>query len=241
MKKKVHHKDSGASKEFKKTNFPVVGIGASAGGLEAIEVFFKNLPGNVDMAFVIIQHLDPTRKGILPELIQHFTPLKVIPVKENLKIKPGCVYVIPSNTNLSISKRILHLAEPVQTRGLRLPIDFFFNSLAEDIKDKSVGIILSGMGTDGSIGLASIKKKSGLVLVQEPSDAKFDSMPGSAVESVQCDYVAPVEQLPKILLDYFQYKPEPQPVITEKDTSALDEIIVLLHEQKGHDFTQYKD
>ena len=141
------------------SHFPVVGIGASAGGLEALEQFFTNMPNNSGMAFVVIQHLDPTHPGIMPELLQRITQMKVLQASDQLKVKPNYVYVIPPNKSLSILNGALHLFEPIESRGLRLPIDFFFRSLAEDRQNKSIGIILSGMGSDGSIGLKAIKEK----------------------------------------------------------------------------------
>jgi two-component system CheB/CheR fusion protein len=154
--------------------FPIIGIGASAGGLEALEQFFGNMPHVSGMAFVVIQHLDPTHSGIMPELLQRITTMKVFQATDRLKVKPDCVYVIPPNKSLSLLNGLLHLFDPVETRGLRLPVDFFFRSLAEDQQDKSIGIILSGMGSDGSLGLKAIKEKNGIVVVQEPASAKFD-------------------------------------------------------------------
>ena len=220
--------------------FLIVAIGASAGGLEALESFFTNLPDNNNMAFVVIQHLDPTRIGIMPELVQRFTTMKVIPFSNRLKVKPNCVYVIPSNKSMSILKDTLYLFEPAEIRGLRLPIDFFFRSLAQDRKDKSVGIILSGMGSDGSLGIKAIKENNGVVLVQEPSSAKFDSMPNSAIESVVVDIIAPANQLPVKLIEFMRFIPTVKLELEVKNTSNLDKIIILLREQSGHDFSQYK-
>ena len=131
-------------------SFPIVGIGASAGGLEALEQFLGNVPEKSGMAFVVIQHLDPTQKGMLPELLQRITKMKVFQVKDRMAVKPDCVYVIPPNTSMSILKRVLYLFEPIEARGLRLPIDFFFRSLADDQHERSIGVILSGMGSDGT-------------------------------------------------------------------------------------------
>ncbi len=139
--------------------FPIVGIGASAGGLEALELFLKNVPPNCGMAFVIVQHLDPTHKGIMVELLQRTTFMPVAQVIDRMKIKPDHVYVIPPNRDLSILHGVLHLLEPVAPRGLRLPIDFFLRSLAEDQQEHSIGVILSGMGSDGTLGLVKAMKK----------------------------------------------------------------------------------
>jgi two-component system, chemotaxis family, CheB/CheR fusion protein len=148
--------------------FPIVGIGASAGGLEALEQFFESMPIDKGMAFVVIQHLDPTHVGIMPELLQRTTKMKVVQVSDRLKVQPNHVYVIPPNKTMSLLKGYLFLFEPIETRGLRLPIDHFFRSLAEDQQEKSIGIVLSGMGSDGSLGLQAIKEKNGIVLVQDP-------------------------------------------------------------------------
>ena len=173
-----------------------MGIGASAGGLEALEQFFENMPKDNGMAFVVIQHLDPNHIGIMPELLQRITTMKVFQASDRLKVKPNCVYVIPPNKSMSVRNGALYLFAPVETRGLRLPIDIFFRSLADDMQEKSIGIILSGMGSDGSLGMKAIKEKNGMVLVQEPVTAKFDGMPRRAIEAVNADIVAPAEELP---------------------------------------------
>jgi two-component system CheB/CheR fusion protein len=222
--------------------FPIVGIGASAGGLEALEQFFGNMPKDNGMAFVVIQHLDPNHKGIMPELLQRMSSMKVSQAIDRLKVKPNCVYVIPPNKSLSILRGTLHLFDPVESRGLRLPIDIFFRSLADDQLDKSVGIILSGMGSDGSLGLKAIKEKNGVVLVQDPATAKFDGMPRSATEAVIADIVAPADELPDRLISFLKYIPAvfTDPDLDNKTQSNLDKIIILLREQSGHDFSQYK-
>jgi two-component system CheB/CheR fusion protein len=226
----------------KTKDFPIVGIGASAGGLEALEQFFGNLPENNGMAIVVIQHLDPHYVGIMPELLQRITNMKVQQATDGIPVKPNCVYVIPPNKSLSLLNGTLHLFDPVETRGLRLPIDIFFRSLAEDREEKSIGIILSGMGSDGSLGLKAIKEKNGYVLVQEPSTAKFDGMPRSAIESVVVDIVASAVELPSTLINLLQYSPAlgSEPVIDSKYKSNLEKIIILLREQSGHDFSLYK-
>ncbi|MCX6276528.1 MAG: PAS domain-containing protein [Bacteroidetes bacterium] len=222
--------------------FPIVGIGASAGGLEALELFFGNMLKDNGMAFVVIQHLDPNHVGIMPELLQRITSMKVFQATDRLKVKPNCVYVIPPNKSLSLLNGALHLFDPVESRGLRLPVDIFFRSLAEDMQEKSIGIILSGMGSDGSLGLKAIKEKNGIVLVQDPSTAKFDGMPRSATEAVIADIVAPAEELPAKLIAYLKFIPTVKtgPDIDIKNKSNLDKIITLIREQSGHDFSLYK-
>ncbi|HEY3372327.1 MAG TPA: chemotaxis protein CheB [Prolixibacteraceae bacterium] len=232
---------SGKTSNTKSELFPIVGIGASAGGLEALEQFFTHMPENCGMAFVVIQHLDPNHKGIMVELLQRITQMKVYNVTDRLKIKPNCVYVIPPNASMSILNGSLHLFEPIETRGLRLPVDFFFRSLADDQQGRSIGIILSGMGSDGSTGMKAIKENAGLVLVQDPASAKFDSMPRSAMDAVIVDIVAPAHELPAKLINLLKVSPRAnvQQEI-QKDSSSLEKIIILLRSQTGNDFSQYK-
>ena len=225
------------------STFPIVGIGASAGGLEALELFLQNVPAESGMAIVIVQHLDPTRAGIMPELLQRATAMKVIQVKDRTRVKPDCVYVIPPNKEMSILRGVLHLLDPVAPRGLRLPIDFFLRSLADDSEERSIGVILSGMGTDGTLGLKAIKGKAGVVFVQDPASAKFDGMPRSAIEAGLADVVAPVEALPGKIIAYLHHVPLiARPGLAEEDQShsAFEKVVILLRAQTGHDFSLYK-
>ena len=223
-------------------SFPIVGIGASAGGLEALEQFFPNMPKDSGMAFVVIQHLDPTHVGFLPELLQRKTDMKVTQVTDNLQAKPNHVYVIPPNKSMSVLNGVLHLFVPTEKRGLRLPIDTFFRSLADDQQEKSIGIILSGMGSDGSLGLKAIKEKNGIVLVQDPLTAKFDSMPNSAIASVKVDIKAEANELPAKLISLLKFIPAISQitVIDDSNKSNIDKIVILLRTQTGHDFSFYK-
>jgi two-component system, chemotaxis family, CheB/CheR fusion protein len=222
---------------------PIVGIGASAGGLDPLEQFLKNVPATSGMAFIVIQHQDPTHQGILPELLQRATPMEVLPIKNRMKVKPNCVYVIPSNKDLAILQGVLHLVDPVAPRGLRLPIDFFFRALAQDQRELATGVILSGMGSDGTLGLRAIKEQGGLALVQEPASAKFDAMPRSAMDAGLADIVVPPEQMAGRILDYFLHtKPStPTEVHPEAEArSALAKIVILLRDRTGNDFSLYK-
>jgi len=223
--------------------FPIIGIGASAGGLEALEQFLRNVPPGSGMAFVIIQHLDPTHKGIMPELLQRASQLEVLQVRDRMKVKPDCVYVIPPNRDMSILHGVLHLFEPAAPRGLRLPIDFFLRSLAEDRQEAGIGVILSGMGSDGTMGLRAIKEKAGLALVQEPSSAKFDSMPRSAIDAGLADLVAPAEELPGKIIEFLRHSlkiARTDLTIEARDQSALEKALILLRARTGHDFSMYK-
>ena len=188
-------------------SFPIVGIGASAGGFEALEQFMAHVPEGCGMAFVIVQHLDPTRKGLMPELLQRGTRMKVVQVKDRTRVRPDCVYVIPPNKDMSILHGVLHLFEPSAKRGQRLPIDYFLRSLALDQQQKGIGVILSGMGSDGTPGLRDIKEKGGLVVAQEPSTAKFDSMPRSVIDAGLADIVAPADQLPGRIMTWLEHVP----------------------------------
>jgi len=223
--------------------FPIVGIGASAGGLEALEQFLGHVPKQSGMAFVIVQHLDPTHKGIMSELLQRSTGMRVIQVRDRTRVRPDCVYVIPPNKDMSILHGVLHLLAPAAPRGLRLPIDFFFRSLAQDQQEHSVGVILSGMGSDGTLGLRAIKEKAGVVLVQEPASAKFDSMPRSALDAGLADIVAAAEELPEKILAYLQRTPllaRPEVAREDKTQSALEKVVILLRTHSGNDFSFYK-
>ena len=205
--------------------FPIVGIGASAGGLEALKLFLSHVPVNSGMAFVIVQHLDPKRKGMLVEILQRNTPMPVEQVKDRTRVKPNCVYVIPPNKEMSILHGILHLLEPVSAHGLRLPINYFFHSLAEDQNERSIGVILSGMGSDGSLGLRAIHEKAGLTCVQEPQSAKFDGIPRSAIEDGLVDVVAAAEALPSRIIDSLLHPHmanKPGHVVADEDHSGLE-------------------
>ena len=223
--------------------FPIVGIGASAGGLEALEQFLRQVPEKCGLAFVVVQHLDPTHKGVLPELLQRTTGMEVHQVRDRMKVKANGVYVIPPNKDLSILHGVLHLLPPAAPRGLRLPIDFFLRSLAEDHQERSIGVILSGMGSDGTLGLKAIKEKDGLVLVQDPATAKFDSMPRSAISAGLANLVAPPAELPGKIINYLRHAhtlADSDLPLADKDQSALDKVVILLRDKTGQDFSLYK-
>jgi two-component system, chemotaxis family, CheB/CheR fusion protein len=240
IKRSIREKD--IEVETLADKFPIVGIGSSAGGLEAMEQFFEKVPLKSGLAFVVIQHLDPTVKGMLPELLQRISHMEVFQAKDRMPIKPDCVYVIPPNKSMSVLNGKLHLFDPVEARGLRLPIDYFFRSLADDCNELSVGVILSGMGSDGCIGIRAIKEKGGIVMVQDPDTAKFDSMPQCAIDSVTVDIIAPPGDLPGKLVDFLKHIPTVQSDIEVaiKDKSALEKIIILLRAHTGNDFSMYK-
>ena len=221
----------------------VVGIGCSAGGLEACDQFLAHLPPDTGMAFVVVSHLDPDHKGILPELLQRHTAMKVCQAEDGMRVWPNRVYVIPPNVDLSMLHGKLQLLEPSAPRGLRLPIDFFFKHLAQDRGEHSVGIILSGMGTDGSQGLKAIKEQMGLAMAQDPASAKYDGMPRSALATGLVDIVAPAAELPAKLAGFVGHAvafPRLPPPDEGKSSSALQKIFVLLRARTGVDFSAYK-
>ncbi len=224
--------------------FPIVGIGASAGGLEALDLFLRNVPADSSIAFVIVQHLEPTHKSSMVELLQRATGMKVLQVKDRTPLQPACVYVIPPNKDMSILHGVLHLLDRIAPHGLRLPIDFFFRSLADDRQDRSVGVILSGMGSDGTLGLRAIKEKGGVTFVQEPASAKCASMPKSAIDAGLADFSAPVEALPGKIIAYLKRAPliaKSGLARVDKARSGLEKILILLRDQTGHDFSLYKN
>ena len=223
--------------------FPIVGIGASAGGLEALEQFLGNVPAASGVAFIVIQHLDPNRPGVMPELLQRITPMKVAQADDGMQVQPNCVYVIPPNKDLSILHGTLHLLAPLEAHGLRLSIDYFFRALADDRGDRSIVVILSGMGSDGTLGLKAIKEKGGMVLVQDPIDAKFDGMPSSAIRTGLVDIVTTAVALPtRLLAAWRHYQPNSahEQESESASQSGLDKVVIQLRARTGHDFSQYK-
>jgi two-component system, chemotaxis family, CheB/CheR fusion protein len=224
--------------------FPIVGIGASAGGLEALDLFLRNVPAESGMAFVVVQHLEPTQKDFMVDLLQRVTAMKVFQVRDRTIVQPSCVYVIPPNKEMSILHGVLHLLDRVAAHGVHLPIDFFFRSLADDRQDRSVGVILSGMGSDGMLGLRAIKEKGGGTFVQEPTSAKCDGMPKSAIGDGMADFVASAEQLPEKIIAYLRHAPvlaKSESARADKAHGGLGKILILLRDQTGHDFSLYKN
>ncbi|HYL01213.1 MAG TPA: chemotaxis protein CheB [Steroidobacteraceae bacterium] len=223
--------------------FPIVGIGASAGGLEALEEFLRNVPLRCGMAFVIVQHLDPTHKGAVVQLLQRTTAMRVVEVTDGQKVEPDHVYVIPPNKDMSILHRVLYLLPPASPRGLNLPIDFFLRSLAADQQERSIGVVLSGMGSDGTLGVRAIKEKAGTAFVQSLESAKFDAMPRSVIDAGLADVVAAAAELPARILAYHEraaYLSKPDPELDDTPHSTLDKVFILLRSHTGNDFSFYK-
>ncbi|MEO8063768.1 MAG: chemotaxis protein CheB [Pseudomonadota bacterium] len=223
----------------------VVGVGASAGGLAALEQFLSNVAPGSGLAFIVVQHLDPTHKALLAELLQRVTEMPVREASRNLRVEPNSVYVIPPNTEMSLVAGMLCLKRPHEPRGLRLPINVFFSSLASDLGERAIGVVLSGMGSDGTIGLQAIKAAGGLTAVQQPETAQFDMMPKSALAAGCGDIIAPPAQLPERILAYVAKVPDPSmaPAEPAQSTSApndLHGILRLLQARTRHDFSLYK-
>ncbi|TRW89659.1 chemotaxis protein CheB [Candidatus Methylobacter oryzae] len=221
-------------------NFPIAGLGASAGGLEALEQFFHHIPADTGMAFVLISHLDPTHASILTEILQRTTSMQVLEAQDQMQVIPNCVYVIPPNRDMTIFKGALQLTLPAVPHGQRMPIDTFLRSLAEDQAEKTIGIVLSGTGTDGTLGLRAILGAGGITLAQEPSTAKFDGMPVSAIQAGYVTHILPVEKMPEVLLSgILSQIPQaaPSPPIA---LSGINHILMQLRTAIGHDFSLYK-
>lgn len=227
-------------------HFPIVGIGASAGGLAAFEAFFSGMPANGEpnMAFVLVQHLAPDHRSILAELVQHYTHLKVFEVEDGMEVKINCAYIIPPNRDMAFLNGTLQLMEPSAPRGHRLPIDFLFHSLAQDQHEHAIGIVLSGTGSDGTLGARAIKSEGGMVMVQSVAASEFDGMPRSAMETGLVDYELHPAEMPAQLMAYVEHafrRPKGlNPTQLTLNENSLKKIFVLLRTQTGHDFSQYK-
>jgi two-component system CheB/CheR fusion protein len=224
--------------------FPIVGIGASAGGLDAFQKFFTNMPPDTGMAFVLVQHLDPTHKSLLSELIKRYTRMKVLEVEDGMLVEPNSVFVIPPNRYMGILHGKLHLLEPTALPGHRTPIDYFFRTLAEDQKENAICVVLSGTGTEGTLGLRTVKGEGGMGMVQDPESAKYDGMPRNAISTGLADYILPVEEMPKQLIEYVRHAiikvPGKPAELTLKDADHLEKIFIIVRSQTGHDFSHYK-
>jgi two-component system CheB/CheR fusion protein len=229
---------------LKRDDFPVVGLGASAGGLEAFTKLFTALAPDTGMAFILIQHLDPKHESMMAALLSRHTSMKVLQATDGMRIERDHVYVIPPGVYLSIQNGSLHLSVPRERHGARMPLDFFLCSLAEEYGERAVCAILSGTGADGSAGVKAVKAKGGLVIVQEPEGAAFDGMPRNAIATGAADFILPVEKIPGALKQYakgtaFKGKGNgggPSPSAEAK----LAEIIDLLRAKTSHEFALYK-
>ncbi len=226
-------------------NFPVVGIGASAGGLEALQDFFKNITSTPDAAFVVIQHLSPDYKSFMNELLSRYTSIKIEVVTDGMTLKSNHIYLIPPKMNMTIFHGVLYLNELSATRTLNLPIDIFFRSLAKDQEKNAVGIILSGAGSDGTLGIKAIKEFGGMTMAQNAESAKFESMPHSSISTGMVDIIMPPKQLAEELINYIKHpfvkKTRQIESILASEQSQLSKVIAILNETKNVDFSCYKE
>jgi two-component system, chemotaxis family, CheB/CheR fusion protein len=218
--------------------FYVVGIGASAGGLEALEHLFRSMPDNSGMAFVVVQHLSPDFKSMMDELLARWTKMPIHLVQDGMPVVPNRIFLMPARTEVIISNGRLLLSERVPGDELRLPIDQFFRSLARDQGPRSMAVVLSGTGSDGSRGIRDIHAAGGFVVVQSSESAKFDGMPNSALETGIVDAIASPEQIPQKLLRFIQ-RPMTQAMLDD-ETGTANPIFQLLHDRYGIDFSHYK-
>jgi two-component system CheB/CheR fusion protein len=219
---------------------PVVGIGASAGGLEPLCEFLANVQPASGFAYVVVQHLDPLHKGMLPELLQRVTSMVVREVEDGMRIEAEHVYVIPPDRDLALEGGRFVLRPPSGPRGTHLPIDHFFHALAGHHCERSVGIVLSGMGVDGTLGLKSIRHCGGLTLAQLPASAKFDPMPVSAIAADVVDMVALPAEMASRVSGWWHSQESGLPAQAAAQRQALQQLFDLLLKQTGANFSDYK-
>jgi two-component system, chemotaxis family, CheB/CheR fusion protein len=222
--------------------FPIVAIGASAGGLEALDELFHNMPADTGMAFVVVTHLPSGHTSLLPELLSRETSMPVVEAVEATQVQPNHVYIYPPGGPIAIINGVLHQRECDQRDVPRLPIDQFFRSLAEDQKGNAICIVLSGTGTDGTLGLRAIKGESGMAMVQQPQSAKFSGMPSNAIATNLADYVLPPSAMPKQLIAYAKSPSLLRAAVHAPDvpTGVMQKIFELLRNRTGNDFSSYK-
>jgi len=230
-------KDKPSNKRYDKY---IVAIGASAGGLEAIHEFFDHMPANASFSFVVIQHLSSDYKSLLVELVGKHTHMKVFEATHDMAIQQDCVYIIPNNKLMTLEKGRLKLADKSTEKAPNTAIDTFLHTLAKDKKEKAIAVILSGTGTDGTKGIQSIKDNGGMVIVQDPTSAKFDGMPNSAISSGNVDYIELPAHMHEQLFNYVNEEPIKILENGQVDEAKLDEIFELVHEHSGNDFHLYK-
>jgi len=231
-----------SEQESDDAGFRVVGIGASAGGLEALRNLFRGMPTNTGVAFVLVQHLDPTHESLMADLLTKYTEIPVVQVTDGMRVECNRIHVIPPNTALTIAGGVLHLSEPTARRGMRMPIDQFFISLAEDQQERSIAIVLSGTGTDGTSGVGMIKARGGMLMAQDPATAAYDGMPRSAIATGHVDYVPPVEEMPDVLVRYVQhFHSRGEAVVADKqELDYINNILALIRARQDYDFRCYK-
>lgn len=233
-------------KEDLKYTFPIVGIGCSAGSLNPLERFFKHLPDKPGMSFVIVKHMDPTYRTELDNILAKKTPLKVKFIKDKEKLTENIVYIVPPGKNARLKEGKVYLKEPENPKGQRLPIDNFFRSLGKELENKSIGVLLSGTGTDGTLGLREIKGRGGIAIVQDPEEAEYSGMLTSAMAHVTIDYILSIDEIPQELLLYVKNFSNPFPKTNYTDIAQelnydLNPILQILKRNKGHKILVYKN
>ncbi|MGE5952460.1 MAG: CheR family methyltransferase, partial [Qipengyuania vulgaris] len=223
-------------------DFPVIGIGASAGGLEALRALFGGASEKTGMAFVVVQHLDPTHESLMAQLLERYTDMVVAQASGGEVVEPDHIYVIPPAHGLALNNGVLELTEFKDPRGMRRPIDDFFESLAQDRETLSACVILSGTGADGSRGLRAIKEHGGLCVAQEPGSASYDGMPSSAIATGLVDIVAPPREIIDALNNFFDRSEDAENMVEEASevTDHIDDLCDVLRNVVGHDFSRYK-
>ncbi|MEL6901977.1 MAG: chemotaxis protein CheB, partial [Cyanobacteria bacterium J06606_4] len=223
-------------------DFFVVGIGSSAGGIQALEAFFSNIRDHPNAAFVVIQHLSPDFRSMMSEILQRKTVMQVVQIEENMQIRPGMVYVMPPGKNILLQERTFCLID--RHGSLNYPINLFFDSMAKSFADRAIGVVLTGGGSDGTEGLQRLSRSGGVALVQTPDSAQFSSMPTNAIASGIVDKVLPPDELAQAVYNIVRFSYEQIDTIRENEdfvsNVALEEIIQLLADQESIDFTDYK-
>jgi two-component system CheB/CheR fusion protein len=229
-----------------RNGFPIVGIGASAGGLEAYKAFFAQMPADSGMAFVLVPHLDPEHPSALRSLLSSYTAMPVVEAAERMAVQPNHVYIIPPNAELGIQQKLLRVSRPSRPRGHRTPIDIFFSALAADQGENAVSIILSGTGSDGTIGTTAVKEHGGLTMAQAGAGLRYDSMPRHAQATGFIDFALPVEAMPQRLLEYTNHlnrigETKGVDGLRQEVANYRLKICLLLRQRTGHDFSNYKE
>ncbi|MFO7863487.1 MAG: CheR family methyltransferase, partial [Salinivirgaceae bacterium] len=243
-KSALQGKNTIAENEKPTLDFPVVAVGASAGGLEALQDFFKNAPEDSGAAYVVIQHLSPDYKSLMAELLGRVTNMYIYRVEDGMAVQQNCIYLIPPGHNMTIFKGKLFLTKQQHGRSLNLPIDIFMRSLAKDQGKNAIGIVLSGTGSDGTLGIRAIKEYGGMVMAQDDESAKFDGMPRSSINTGMVDYILPAKVMPKELTNYIKHplirKTSVNDAELDENDNHLAKIIMILRDEKGVDFSGYK-
>ncbi|MFW6276359.1 MAG: chemotaxis protein CheB [Bacteroidota bacterium] len=244
FKESAHAKEVEFQGAEKSRGFNIVGVGASAGGLEALASFFGSMPANTGMAFVVVQHLSPDYKSLMVELLSRHTKMNVYRAEDGMEVQPDSVYLIPPKKNMTIFHGKLYLSEHSHDMGLNLPIDKFLRSLAEDMGEKSIAVILSGTGSDGTLGIRDIKGAGGMTMAQDEITAKFDGMPKSAVATGLVDFVLPPDKMAGQLINYAKHplvsRNESSEEIFKDNKDIYSKILALIRSRTGADFTFYK-